>query len=107
MSSLELSAETPFSQELRWESTGSSWVDEFGDIVGIRFQMSPAAISSNLKIEFGSDESVILYQRLVGTDMILSAENIEPDKVYTLRLKADEPTSVTVTVASVLPVHQN
>ncbi|MFP6616235.1 MAG: hypothetical protein VCB26_07510, partial [Candidatus Hydrogenedentota bacterium] len=64
-------------------------------------------ISSNLKIEFGSDESVILYQRLVGTDMILSAENIEPDKVYTLRLKADEPTSVTVTVASVLPVHQN
>ncbi|MFP6597254.1 MAG: hypothetical protein VCC01_07350, partial [Candidatus Hydrogenedentota bacterium] len=107
MSSLELSAETPFSQELRWESTGSSWVDEFSDIVGIRFQMSPTAISSNLKIEFGSDESVILYQRLVGTDMILNAENIEPDKVYTLRLKADEPTSVTVTVASVLPVHQN
>lgn len=100
--SMEREAWTPFELGLRWESSGSKWLDENASTVRISVQTAPH--TKPIFIELQESGQTLAFKEFTTENYAFNYSPIVPSKVYRLALTGEEGVDVTVSVSGVLQI---
>ncbi len=100
--SIERKAWTPFELGLRWESTGSKWLDENGSTVRVSVRTAPH--TKPIFIELREGGNTLEYVEFTSESYAFDYSPILPSKAYRLLFTGEEGVDATVSVSGVLQI---
>lgn len=100
--SIEREAMTPFGLGLRWESSGSKWLDKNASAVRVSVKVAPH--TKPIYIELLAEGQTLEYEELTAQSHAFSHSPIDPSKAYQLEFTGEEGIDTTVSVSGILEV---
>jgi hypothetical protein len=90
----------PVSSGVRWESTGSTWIDARANKMSC--QISSAAPDLSLTVEFRSEKGTLFYDHVTALPYTFAYGEVLPNQPYRLLITGQENAKIDIAVRSLI-----